>query len=412
MSVARVELPPKLIPLFSIPRGQLRHRGAYGGRGSAKSATFAKNAVIWGAIEPLRILCTRDLQVSIKESFHAELKAAISSIPWMNLVYDVGENYIRGRPNTPADGTEFMFKGLRHNMSSIKSTFGIDLCIVEEAEDVQESSILDLEPTIRKDKSEIWWIWNPKNEGSAVDNMFRQNEPPPRSMVVEMNYSDNPWFPPVLEEQRLRHQSVLEPAMYAHIWLGAYLKNSAAQIFNNKWEVKEFEPGNDWDGPYHGLDFGFSQDPTAAIRCWVYGGDLYISHEAGKVGLELNDTTEYIDGGIPGIRKYVVRADCARPESISHIKKQKGGMPKITPCTKGAGSVEDGIEHIRNYGRVYIHPRCVETAKEFRMYSYKVDRLTGDILTTIVDAYNHYIDALRYALEPLIKKKGRSFFDT
>jgi len=159
------------------------------------------------------------------------------------------------------------------------------------------------------------------------------------------------------------------------------------------------------------LDFGFSQDPTAAVRCWVYDGDLYIDHEAGKIGLELNDTADYIEAGVPGIKSHTIRADCARPESISHLKKQPNGFPKIVPCVKGQGSVEDGIQHIRSYGRVYIHTRCVEVAKEFRMYSYKVDRLSGDILTDIVDAYNHYIDALRYALEPLIKRKGRSFFD-
>lgn len=408
MSTSRIELPPKLIPMFAIPRGDLRHRAIHGGRGSAKSATAAKMSAIWGAIEPLRILCTRDLQVSIKESFHAEVKAAIASIPWLELFYDVGENYIRGR-----NGTEYLFKGLRHNLSSIKSTHGIDLCIVEEAEDVTDSSITELEPTIRKHKSEIWWLWNPKIEGSAIDTMFRQNEPPPRSMVIEMNHRDNPWFKLTpLEEQRLHHQRTREPAQYEHIWEGAYLKNSAAQIFNGKWEIKDFEPSQDWDGPYHGLDFGFSQDPTAGLRCWVYKGDLYISHEAGAVGLELDDTAQYLEDRIPGIKKHVVRADCARPESISHIKKQKDGIARIVGCVKGAGSVEDGIEHIRNYGRVYIHSRCVETAKEFKMYSYKVDRLNGDILTDIVDAYNHYIDALRYALEPLIRKKGRSFFDT
>lgn len=407
MSTARVELPPKLIPLFAPPRGQLRHRCAYGGRGSAKSHTFAKMSAIWGAIEPLRILCTRDLQVSIKESFHAEVKAAIASIPWLELFYDVGVDYIKGK-----NGTEYLFKGLRHNMSSIKSMANVDLCIVEEAEDVPDSSIVELEPTIRADNSEMWWLWNPKLEGSAVDTMFRVGEIPPRSLVVEMNYRDNPWFPMVLEEQRLTHQRTRDPAQYEHIWEGKYLRNSAAQIFNGKWQVKDFEPGPDWDGPYHGLDFGFSQDPTAAIRCWIYKGDLYISHEAGGVSLELDDTADYIEEHIPGFKKATVRADCARPESISHIKKQQGGVPGIVACVKGAGSVEDGIEHIRNYGKVYIHTRCPKTANEFKMYSYKVDRLTGDILTTIVDAYNHYIDALRYALEPLIRKKGRSFFDT
>lgn len=137
--------------MFSHPRGSLRYRGAHGGRMSAKSASFAKMASVFGYAEPLRILCTRDIQDSIKESFHAELKNAIASEPWLAAAYDVGENYIRGK-----NGTEFIFKGLRHNIGSIKSMAQIDICIIEEAEDVAEHSYIALEPTIRAPKSEIW----------------------------------------------------------------------------------------------------------------------------------------------------------------------------------------------------------------------------------------------------------------
>ena len=153
MTTKQIEIPPKLVPVFAPQRGGVRYRGAYGGRGSGKSFTFAKMAAIWGAIEPLRILCTRELQNSIKESFHAELKSAIASDQWLESCYDVGIDYIRGR-----NGTEFMFRGLRHSMGAIKSTAKIDLCIVEEAEDVPERSWVDLIPTIRSPKSEIWVI--------------------------------------------------------------------------------------------------------------------------------------------------------------------------------------------------------------------------------------------------------------
>lgn len=131
MSEVAVSLPPKLVPLFTPPRGDLRFRVAYGGRGSGKSFTFALMAAIWGYAEPLRILCTRELQVSIKESMHAEIKNAIASLPWLAAHYDVGEAYIRGK-----NGTEFIFRGLRHNISAVKSMAQIDLCIVEEAADV------------------------------------------------------------------------------------------------------------------------------------------------------------------------------------------------------------------------------------------------------------------------------------
>lgn len=229
MTEAVVRLPPKLKEVFAQPRGSLRYRGAYGGRGSGKSFNFAKMAAIFGIIEPLRILCTREYQGSIKESFHAELKNAIASEPWLAAAYDVGIDYLRSKINK----TEFMFKGLRHNISSVKSTAQIDICIVEEAEDVPEESWQALEPTIRAPKSEIWVVWNPRKEGSPVDSRFIQNTPP-RSMIVKMNYMDNPWFTDVLEEQRAHQQATLDPETYAHIWLGNYIRIGKASVFGGR----------------------------------------------------------------------------------------------------------------------------------------------------------------------------------
>lgn len=395
--VATVQLPPKMIPVFNPPRGSVRYRGAHGGRGSAKSFNFAKMAAIMGAIEPLRILCTREFQASIKESFHAELKNAIASEPWLEASYDVGVDYIKGKYNK----TIFIFRGLRRSMSSIKSLAKIDICIVEEAEDVPEQAWIDLEPTIRAPKSEIWPIWNPRLDGSPVDLRFIKDNPE-RSVIVEVNFRDNPWFPEVLEELRKRDQRILDDATYAHIWEGKYLQNSEAQIFRNKFTVQEFIADESFDGPYYGLDFGFSQDPTAGVKCWVKKETLYIEYEAGKVGLELDDTGDYMIERVPGIEQHTVRADSARPESISYLRRH--GLPRIVPVDKGPGSVEDGIEHIKSYIKVIIHPRCKETINEFRLYSFKVDKNSGDVLTDIVDAYNHYIDAVRYALRPLMSK--------
>lgn len=407
MSTKKIELPPKLIPLFAPARGELRYRGSEGGRGSAKSRTFAKMAAIWGAIEPLRILCVRELQVSIKESFHAEIKDAILSDEWLKSHYDVGENYIRG-----FNGTDFIFKGLRHNMGSIKSMSKIDLCIIEEAEDVPEYAWIDLLPTIRAPKSEIWVVWNKKIDGSPVDLRFIKQKQT-RCKIVKMNHSDNPWFPDVLEEQRIDAKRLMSDSMYRHIWEGDYLKNSESQIFNNKFSDRDFEVGKDWE-PLYGMDWGFANDPTTAVECYVHDRKLYIRREAGKVGLELDDTGKFITDRIPSIDKYVIRADCARPESISHVKKNKTAdgfvqLPRITKCDKWPGSVEDGIEHMRSYEEIVIHPDCKETLNEFRMYQYKIHKQSGDILPDIVDAFNHYIDAIRYALGPLIKAP-KTFF--
>lgn len=396
MNTVNIELPPKLVPLFAKSRGELQYRGAHGGRGSAKSFSFALMAAIWGYAEPIRVLCARDLQASIKESFHAELKAAISTYPWLESAYDVGIDYLRGY-----NGTEFIFRGLRHNTGSIKSLAKIDLTIVEEAEDVPEQSWLALEATVfRQPKSEMWVVWNPRLEGGPVDSRMRKN-PPKDSMIVEMNHSDNPWFPVGLEKLRKHQQSTLDPATYAHIWEGAYLQNSDSQVLARKVKVSDFVPGADWDGPYHGADWGFAQDPTTAVKCWIHAGRLYVEHEAYKVSLEIDETADYLKKCVPGIENHIVRADSARPETISYLKRK--GLYRIEAVKKWPGSVQDGIAHMRGYSEIVIHPRCVETIKESRLYSYKIDRLTGDILPDVVDAHNHCMDAIRYALAPLIK---------
>lgn len=401
MDQATIKLPPKLVPVFTPARGELRYRGAYGGRGSGKSFSFALMAAVWGYAEKLRILCTRELQVSIKESFHAEVKNAIASTPWLAAHYDVGIDYIRGK-----NGTEFIFRGLRHNMSAIKSMAQIDLCIIEEAEDVPEASWQDLEPTIRAEGSEIWAVWNPKKDGSPVDNRFRKATPP-RSAIVQMNYHDNPWFPAVLDEQRRHQQTVMDLATYRHIWEGDYLKLSKAQILADKVRVAEFAPAPDWNGPYFGADWGFATDPTTAVKCWVNDGRLYVEHEVGQVGLELDDTARVLVSAIPDIERHTLRGDSARPETISYLKRH--GLPRIEGVKKWPGSVEDGIAHLRSYSEIVIHPRCSGTIREASLYSYKVDRLTGDVLPVVVDAENHYIDAIRYALAPLIKQTGFVF---
>lgn len=363
-------------------------------------------AAIWGYVEPLRILCTRELQVSIKESMHAEIKNAIESYPWLSDHYEVGEAFIRGK-----NGTEFIFRGLRHNISAVKSMSQIDLCIVEEAADVPEHSWQALLPTIRAPRSEIWAVYNPKNNTDPVDVMFRQS-PPPRCMAVEISYGDNPWLPPELDEQRRHAQKVMNPSDYAWIWEGAYRENSDAQILAGKYRVDEFTPSEGWDGPYFGIDWGFSQDPTAGVKLWIHDQRLYVEYEASRVGLENDDIAEFMAQHLPGIEQHVVRADSARPETISHVRSTGGGkraaLPRIEPVKKWPGSVEDGIAHLRSYREIIIHPRCKETLKEARLYSYKTDRLSGDVLPTIVDANNHLIDAIRYALGPLIRRQQQT----
>jgi phage terminase large subunit len=152
---------------------------------------------------------------------------------------------------------------------------------------------------------------------------------------------------------------------------------------------------------YYGADWGFAKDPTTLNKIWVHDDVLYIEHEVNQVGCEIDHLPKLFDE-VPGAREHKIRADSARPETISYLKRQ--GF-KIEAAEKGAGSVEDGITYLKKFKKIVIHPRCTETAREFRLYSYKVNR-AGDVLPVILDMYNHHIDAIRYALQPLIK--GRS----
>lgn len=398
MSRVEIRLPRKIHQAFSQPRGALRYRCFFGGRGSGKSFNVAKMAAIWGYVEPLRILCTREFQNSIRESFYAELRAAIASEPFLADAYEITNEYIRGK-----NGTEFIFKGLRNNIQSIKSLSKIDVCIVEEAEDISESAWEVLEPTIRAPRSEIWVIWNPKHRNSATDTRFRQNMPP-RACVVAMNYDDNPFFPDALDELRRYQRTVLDPARYAWIWEGAYYEQSQAQVFAGKYQVRDFEPEPCWGGAYFGLDFGFANDPTAAVQCYVYEGCLWVYREAGGKGIELDEMVDCLKRSMPSVERYTIRADSARPESISYLRRH--GLPRIVAVEKGKGSVESGVEFIKSFERVYVHPSCKQTLNELHLYSYKTDRLSGDVLPVLVDAFNHWMDALRYALQPLIKQYG------
>lgn len=178
---------------------------------------------------------------------------------------------------------------------------------------------------------------------------------------------------------------------------------SAAQVFAGKYVVDDFTPSKGWDGPYHGLDFGFSADPSVLLRLWVFDRRLYIEREAWGLHVEL-DLLPALLGQIPESHKYVIRADSSRPETISYL--QRHGYPLIESAVKGARSVEDGIAHLRGYQQIVVHPSCTHTLEELRLFSYRIDRLSGDILPDLVDRWNHCVDAARYGLEPLIRSQG------
>lgn len=406
MSEVTIHLPEKLIPVFAPERGAVAYRGAHGGRGSAKTRSFAKMAALFAIqmeSEGLRgvILCGREFMASLADSSMEEIKSVIQEDDWLASQFDIGKEYIR----TKSGNIRFLFVGLRHNLDSLKSKARVLLTWIDEAENVSETAWRKLIATVmREPKSEIWLTWNPESPESATHKRFREN-PPSNSIIVELNWSDNPWFPDGLNRERL-DDLAYRPDIYRHVWEGDFLTLTAAQVFSGKYQVREFEAGKNWDGPYLGGDFGYSQDPLAAIRAWVYDDCLWIDYEAYGQGVELDDIPTRC-AVIPDFAKYVSRWDSAQPAMISHIRRK--GLGRAEGAVKGKGSVEDGVMFIRSFRMVYIHPRCKNTIREFQLYSWKVDRLSGDILPDLEDANNHAIDALRYALEPIMRRGKVSY---
>jgi phage terminase large subunit len=227
MTTAQIQLPAKLVPVFI---GEAMYRGAYGGRGSAKTRSFAKMAAVHGmrcakAGQSGVIVCGREFQNTLAESSLAEIRAAIESEEWLSAHYDVGENFVR----TKDKRVDFAFIGLRHNLDSIKSKSHIRLLWVDEAEPVSELAWSKAIPTVREDGAEIWVTWNPERAKSATNQRFREN-PPRDSKIIEMNWRDNPWFPTTLNKTRLEDQEK-RPDQYAHVWEGEYITAMAGAYF-------------------------------------------------------------------------------------------------------------------------------------------------------------------------------------
>jgi len=220
---ALILLPDKLIDAFE---GIADVRGAHGGRGSAKTRTFAKMTAVYAhrmarAGREGIILCGRQYMNSLDDSSLEEIKLAIREEEWLLDFFDIGERYIRTK-----DGRiKYTFAGLDRSIASIKSKSRILLCWVDEAEEVTDSAWTVLIPTIREEDSELWVTWNPRSKNSATNKRFRE-ETDPLYNIVEMNWRDNEKFPAKLERERVRDLNN-NPEMYDHIWEGGFLKAMA-----------------------------------------------------------------------------------------------------------------------------------------------------------------------------------------
>lgn len=333
------------------------------------------------------MLCGREVQKSIRDSVKRLLDDEIARLGLSSL-FTSTELEIRG----PNDSL-FLFSGIKGNATGIKSIEGITDFWGEEAQTFSQASLDTIIPTIRAKGSRLLWSWNPDLATDPIDRMFRSEDgPPPNSIVLEVNYDQNPWFPDVLRTE-MEFDRSRDPDKYAHIWLGRYRQNSEARVFRN-WRVEEFESPTSADYRL-GADFGFSIDPSCLVRCFVVGRELRIDYEAYGIGVEIDKLPDLFLS-IPDSEKWWTTADSSRPETISYLRRH--GFPNIRAAIKGARSVEEGVEFLKSFD-IVVHPRCQHVIDELHLYSYKTDPLTGDVQPVLADKDNHLIDALRYAME-------------
>ena len=384
MTTLQIKTPRVFLPLL---QDDLRYLGAHGGRGSGKSHFFAELAIERAIMGKFHVVCVREVQKTLDQSVKKLLEGKIEQFGVGHL-FDVQQSKIIG-PN----GSLFIFQGMQdHTADSIKSLEGFDCAWIEEAQSLSQRSLDLLRPTIRKPGSQIWASWNPKTEDDPINALLRSDDPPPGTAVIEVNWRDNPQFPDVLRAE-MEYDRGRDPDKYAHVWEGKYLQRSDSKVFKN-WRIEEFEAPAD---AVHrlGADWGFSVDPTTLVRCHLIGRKLYVDYEAYQIGCEIEDTPSLFMT-VPESEKWPITADSARPETISHVK--RNGFPKIMKAVKGPGSLEDGIAWLQSV-EIIVHPRCEHTIDELTLYSYKVDPLTDKVLPQLADKDNHVIDALRYACE-------------
>ena len=392
-----IEFPDKLAFLFEPHR----YKVAYGGRGSGKSWSFARALLIQGAQKPMRILCTREIQKSIADSVHKLLADQITSLK-LSAFYDVQQAYINGK-----NGTEFSFAGLQqHTIDSIKSYEGVDIVWVEEAHAVVKKSWDVLLPAIRKPGSEIWAGYNPQLESDETHQRFVVT-PPPDCVSVLMNYNDNPWFPAVLEQERLHAKATMKPEQYAHIWEGKCMPAVEGAIYFEQMSQAESRIAN---VPHDGLlkthvifDLGWN-DAMTIILAQKIAGEIRIVH--------------YIEGHQRTLAEYSAELKSLtlddQPINWGHVYLPHDGYSKRHKSGKSDAEVmgqlgwtvmpvpnmhvEQGINRVREvFPRTYFNRdrtgRLVECLKRYRR---QINQQTNEPGAPLHDEYSHGADVMRY----------------
>ena len=404
MATARIELPPKLIPVF---QGEARYRGAYGGRGSAKTRSFALMTAVRGymwsmAGEEGIILCGREFMNSLEDSSLEEVKAAIRSEPWLAEHYEIGEKFVRTKDGRIA----YTFAGLRHNLDSIKSKARIKLAWVDEAEPVSETAWQKLIPTVREHDSEIWLTWNPERKNSPTHLRFREN-PPEGAKIVELNYRDNPWFPAVLEQER-QNDLRARPESYGHIWEGDFISVVQGAYFAPALTQAKTQ-GRIAVVPHDPLmtlraywDIGGTGAKADACAIWIVqfvGQQVRVLDYYEAVGQELSAHVQWLRS------KGYERALCVLPhDGATHDKvhrvsyesalKQAGFATKVIP-NMGSGAAMARIEAVRRlFPAIHFNEATTEAGRDaLGWYHEKRDEARGIGLGPNHDWASHGADA-------------------
>jgi len=385
-----------------------RYKVAYGGRGSGKSWSMARALLIKAANEPTRVLCAREIQKSIKQSVHTLLNDQIQSLG-LGAFYEVLEAEIRG-----LNGSTFSFTGLATNtVESIKSFEGCDVVWVEEAQTVSKKSWDILIPTIRKPNSEIWVSFNPNIDTDDTYTRFVVN-PPENAKVVKVNYTDNPWFPEVLETER-QHSLKTNPD-YANIWEGDCKAAVDGAIYSN--EIREAQEGNRITTvPYDPMmkvhvvmDLGWN-DSMSVILCQKGISDLRIigyieddhrtldSYSAQLKNLSYNWGTMFLphDGQSKDFKHGI---------SAEDIMKKLGWDIRIVP----KADIESGIKLARmNFHRIYFDKSAQRLVECLKNYRRSINSATNEPGAPLHDEYSHGADAFRYLCTSIESMKNESW---
>ena len=284
LSTLSLETPRAFLPLLK----PARYKGAYGGRGGAKSHFFAEEVLLRAIEEPIRIICIREVQNSIRDSVRQLLVDKIQALE-LGAHFEVLDAEIRVH-----NGGLINFKGMQsYNAANIKSLEGYKIAWVEEAQTLSQHSLDLLRPTLREEGSELWFSWNPRFNTDPVDAFFRKH-PPPDAVSVCVNWSDNPWFPGVLRRE-MQHDFATDPDKAEHIWNGAYYTGEGTILA--KWVAKAEREGRIHNGVHYDpmgaplevtSDIGFRDTAT-----WWYwqrrlGGFALVDYDQ-DIGLDADD---------------------------------------------------------------------------------------------------------------------------